>query len=213
MNDFVTDDEQVERIKKWWSENGSSVIAGLVIGVGGLFGWGYWTDYKANIAAEASAHFASVVSSIESNNNEQAIDEAFKILDNYSSTAYADLARLSLAKVYVETKDYEKAAQQLQSLIDAKPDISMEMLARKRLSAVLLQQGKLEQSFAVLNIDFPPQFAAAFEELKGDIHVAQGNSLQAKEAYQRARLAQPSAANPKFLQQKIDDLGLSGLNS
>ena len=52
MNDFVTDDEQVERIKKWWSDNGSSVIAGLVIGIGGLVGWRYWVDYKINVASD-----------------------------------------------------------------------------------------------------------------------------------------------------------------
>ncbi len=213
MNDFVTDDEQVERIKKWWSDNGSSVIAGLVIGVGGLMGWRYWVDYQTNVAAEASAHFTNMVGSIENDKNDVAIDEAFKILDNYSSTAYADLARLSLAKVFVETKEYDKAAQQLQALIEAKPDISLEMLTRKRLSAVLLQQGKLDQSLEVLTVDFPEEFAASFEELKGDILVAQGNASSAREAYQRARLAQPASANPQFLQQKIDDLGLTGMNS
>ncbi|MBT4452093.1 MAG: tetratricopeptide repeat protein, partial [Gammaproteobacteria bacterium] len=67
MNDFVTDDEQVERIKNWWSDNGSSVIAGLVIGIGGLMGWRYWVDYQTNVAAEASSHFANMVSSVESN--------------------------------------------------------------------------------------------------------------------------------------------------
>jgi len=213
MNDFVTDDEQVERIKKWWSDNGSSVIAGLVIGIGGLYGWRYWVDYKTNIAAEASAHFATMVSSIENNQNDEAIDEAFKILDNYSSTAYADLARLSLAKVYVETSDFDKASQQLQALVDSKPDKALEMLARKRLSAVLMQLGKLDQSLTVLDVDFPKQFAAAFEELKGDILAAQGKDSNAREAYQRARLAQPASANPQFLQQKMDDLGVSGLNS
>ena len=81
MNDFATDDEQVERIKNWWKDNGSSVIAGLVIGIGGLLGWRYWVDYKANVAAEASAHFATMVSSIESNKEDVAIDEAFKIFD------------------------------------------------------------------------------------------------------------------------------------
>ncbi len=213
MNDFVTDDEQVERIKKWWSDNGSSVIAGLVIGIGGLMGWRYFVDYQANVAAEASAHFANMVGSIENDKNDVAIDEAFKILDNYSSTAYADLARLSLAKVFVETKEFDKAAQQLQALIEAKPDVSLEMLTRKRLSAVLFQQGKLDQSLEVLNVDFPEQFAASFEELKGDILVAQGNASSARDAYQRARLAQPASANPQFLQQKMDDLGLSGMNS
>jgi predicted negative regulator of RcsB-dependent stress response len=213
MNDFVTDDEQVERIKNWWSDNGSSVIAGLVIGIGGLMGWRYWVDYQTNVAAEASSHFANMVSSVESNKNDAAIDEAFKILDNYSTTAYADLARLSLAIVYVETKEFDKASQQLQALIDAKPDMPLEMLTRKRLSTVLFQQGKLDQSLAVLDVDFPKEFAASFEELKGDILVVKGNVSSARDAYQRAKLAQPSSANPQFLQQKMDDLGLTGINS
>ncbi|MDH5355953.1 MAG: tetratricopeptide repeat protein, partial [Gammaproteobacteria bacterium] len=34
-----TDEEQVEKLKKWWQENGRSVIAGIIIGVGGLFGY------------------------------------------------------------------------------------------------------------------------------------------------------------------------------
>ena len=61
MNEYVTDDEQVERIKKWWSDNGSSVVAGLVIGIGGLMGWRYWVDYKDNQAAEASRTACSSV--------------------------------------------------------------------------------------------------------------------------------------------------------
>ena len=76
MNDFVTDDEQVERIKNWWSDNGSSVIAGLVIGIGGLMGWRYWVDYQTNVAAEASSHFANMVSSVESNKNDAVDAEA-----------------------------------------------------------------------------------------------------------------------------------------
>lgn len=213
MNDFVTDDEQVERIKKWWSDNGSSVMAGLVIGLGGLFGWRYWVDYKANVAAEASAHYASMVSDVESNQKKSAIDEGYQIIDNFDSTPYAQLARLTLAKVYVESAEYDKAEQQLQSIIDAGVEKPLEMLARKRLSLVLLQQNKLDQSLQVLNVEFPKEFAAAFEEQKGDILATQGNKEGAREAYQRARLAQPASANPQFLQQKMDDLGVSEANS
>ncbi len=213
MNDFVTDDEQVERIKKWWADNGTSVIAGLVIGIGGLYGWKYWVDYKANVAAEASSHFAKMVSFTETNKNEQAIEEGTTILDNYSSTAYSELARFSLAKVYVETKKYDLAEQQLQSIVDSSKDRPLQMLARKRLSAVMLQQGKYDQSLKLLEVEYPAQFAAAFEELKGDILLAKGNKDEARMAYQRASLAQPAAANPQFLKQKMDNLGSSEASS
>ena len=206
MNDYLTDDEQVENIKKWWAENGNSVIAGLVIGVGGLFGWRYWVDYQETVAAEASVHFSSMTQALESGQYSKAITDANVIVDDYSSSAYASLARLALAKAFVEEGGFDKAEQQLTLLIASKPDQPIEMLARKRLSAVMLQLGKLDQAYQTLDIDFPSQFAAAFEELKGDILVEQGKTDGAKEAYQRARLAQPPVANPQFLQQKLENL-------
>ena len=206
MNDYVTDDEQVERIKKWWSDNGNSVIAGLVIGVGGLFGWRYWVDYNARIAAEASSHFTVMTQSLEMGQHSEAINEANLILDEYSSSAYANLARLALAKAFIEQGDFVKAEQQFKLLISSKPEQSIEMLTRKRLSMVLMQQDKLNEALSELEVDYPKEFTAAFEELKGDILARQGNEANAKEAYQRARLAQPPVANPEFLQQKLENL-------
>lgn len=208
MNEYVTDDEQVERIKKWWSDNGSSVVAGLVIGIGGLMGWRYWVDYKDTQAAEASVHFAEMVSGLENNQNDTAIEQARIILDDYSSTAYSALARLSLAKAFVESEKYDEAADQLQQIIDAPAvDTSLQMVARKRLATLRLQQGQLDLALEIVSVDHPVSFSAAFEELRGDILSAKGQLEQARDAYQRARLAQPAAANPQFLQQKIDDLG------
>jgi predicted negative regulator of RcsB-dependent stress response len=213
MADYLTDDEQVERIKKWWSDNGSSVIAGLIIGVGGLAGWRFWNEYRTNQAAEASAHFTNITTALQGNQNDKVIEQANIILDDYSSTAYADLARLSLAKAYVEEKEYAKAEQQLSFVVDGSKERSLVMVARKRLAEVLYQQQKYDEAFKVLNIDYPSQFAAGFEEMKGDILAAQGKTQDARDAYQKARLAQPAAANPEFLQQKLDDLGLPTADS
>ena len=207
MNEFVTDDEQVERIKKWWTDNGSSVIAGLVIGIGGLLGWRYWVDYKQNVAAEASAHFSDMVSLLENKKTDEAEEQAYVVLENYASSAYADLARLSLARLFVEAEEFAKAEQQLQLLVDSGPDLALEMIARKRLGLILQQQGKNQQALDVISVDYPTQFAAAFEELKGDILAADGKIAEAREAYQKARLAQPPVPHPQFLQHKIDDLG------
>ena len=50
-----TDEEQVEKLKKWWQENGRAVITGLVLGVVGLFGYRYWVDQQEATAEAASA--------------------------------------------------------------------------------------------------------------------------------------------------------------
>jgi predicted negative regulator of RcsB-dependent stress response len=210
MNDYVTDEEQVERIKKWWSENGSSVIVGLVIGIGGLSGWRFWVDYTTNQAGEASAYFSQALDALQEQRHDSAIEQASLVLDEYASTPYADLAYLALAKAYVETGDFARAASQLESLIHQTDEPSLEMIARKRLAAVQLQLGKLDAALATLEIDYPPTFTAGFEELKGDVLVARGDNQAARQAYQKARLANPAAANPRLLQQKIDDLGTGG---
>ncbi len=207
MNDYVTDDEQVEKIKQWWKENGSSVIAGLVIGVGGLFGWRYWVDYRDNQAAQASEHFERMVQAIEQGQDAKAIEEANAILDDYGSTAYAAMAQLALARAHVDQAQYDEAAAALQALIDSKPDRAIEMVARKRLASVRLQQQRFDDALATLEIEFPQPFAAGFEELRGDALAAKGDTAAAREAYTRARLAQPPSADPRLLQQKIDALG------
>ena len=213
MNDYLTDEEQVERIKKWWSDNGTSVIAGLVIGFGGLGGWRFWVNYQDNVAAEASAHFSDAMTALEGGQHDSAIEQANIVLSDYGSSVYAELARLSLAKAYVETGKYEQAEQQLRLMIDATNETALEMIARTRLAAVLVQQQKLNDALDVLQVDYPAQFTAAFEELKGDILAARGERDQARDAYRKAQLADPPAPNTQFLQRKLDDLGAATASS
>lgn len=213
MTEYMTDEEQVERIKKWWSDNGSSVLAGLVIGIGGLAGWRFYVDYQTNNAAEASSYFNQTLSSLEANKSDVAIEQAQLVLSDYTTTPYADLAQLALAKAFVESEQYEQAAQTLETLIDDTAEEGIQIIARMRLAAVQQQLGQLDQALSTIEIEYPEQFSAAVEELKGDLHAAQGNTEQARAAYQKARMANPPAANPQFLQQKLDNLGVTSLNS
>ncbi len=213
MTEYITDDEQVERIKAWWKEYGRSVITGLVIGIGGLSGWRFWVDYQTTQAGEASIQFTEMMDAIGSDQNDTVISRANVLFADYASTPYADLARLSLAKVYVESDDYAQAAQQLQLLIDDTREQGLEMIARVRLAAVQMQMEQADAALATLNVAYPVPFTAAFEELKGDILVRQGDHDAAREAYLKARLANPSVADPQLLQRKLDDLGVSAATS
>jgi predicted negative regulator of RcsB-dependent stress response len=213
MTEYMTDEEQVERIKKWWSDNGSSVIAGLVIGVGGLFGWRIYVDYKTTNEAEASSHFTQMVGALDANKSDSAIEQANLVLADYSSTPYAELAQFALAKAYVSSEKYDQAAEILQKLMADSSEATIQAIAGIRLAAVQQQLGQLDQALKTIEKEYPQQFSAAVEELKGDILAAQGQTEQAKVAYQKARMANPPAANPQFLQQKLDNLGVSSLNS
>lgn len=205
-----TDEEQVEKLKRWWQENGRSVIAGVVIGVGGLFGYRYWIDYQNQVAEEASMHFDKMVQALEARNNETVVSQAESLLADYASSEYAIMARLALARMHVDKGDFDKAGEQLQQVIGTVDNQPLGYLARKRLAAVQLQMSKIDQALTTLSVDFPAEFSAGIEELKGDIYAQQGKKSEAADAYGKALRASPGPVNSEFLQQKLDDLGLAG---
>ena len=75
MDEHLTDQQQAEKLQRWWKENGAFVIAGLVIGIGGLFGWRQWEDYKLAQAENASAAYEQLVLVIGGNRVNEAIEQ------------------------------------------------------------------------------------------------------------------------------------------
>ncbi len=205
-----TDDEQVEKLKKWWEENGRSVIAGIIIGVGGLFGYRYWVDFQEAEAEAASAHFVQVMAALESSERSVAVEQADILISDFSGTDYATLARFALARNFIETGEFEQAQSQLQQIVGSVGDAALGFLARKRLASVQLQLSQPDQALNTLAIEFPQAFDAGIEELKGDIFTQQGKIEEAAIAYRKALTAIPGPANGEFLQQKLDDLGSTG---
>ncbi|MCH7881649.1 MAG: tetratricopeptide repeat protein [Proteobacteria bacterium] len=205
-----TEEEQVENIKKWWKENGRSVIAGIVIGVGGLFSYRYWVDMKETEAERASSHFTQMMESLEASDNASVSRQAEILIADYSTTEYAILARFALVRSFVESEEYILAQQQLEQIIGTAAQDPLGFLARKRLAAIQLQTASLEQALATLAVDFPDAFRASVEELRGDIYARQGKIIEAADAYRKAQSGTPGPANANFLQQKLDDLGATG---
>ena len=205
-----TDDEQVEKLKRWWEENGRSVIAGIIIGVGGLFGYRYWIDLQETTAEAASAHFVQMMEGLKSSDNAVVAERADTLISDYSDTEYATLARFALARNLVESGEYDQAQAQLEQIIGTVGDAPLGFLARKRLASVQLQSAQPEQALVTLSVEFPPAFSAGVDELKGDIYAQQGKIDEAANAYREALSATPGPANSEFLQQKLDDLGITG---
>ncbi len=205
-----TEEEQVEKLKKWWQENGRSVIVGIVIGLGGLFGYRYWVDMKEAEAERASGYFTQMITALETNDSALVSQQAQTLLADYTSTEYAIMARFALARSFVENGEYSQAQQQLEQVIGSVGQRPMGYLARKRLAAIQIQTSDLEQALTTLGVAFPPAFRAGVEELRGDIYARQGKLSEAADAYRKAQRGVPGPSNPDFLQQKLDDLGATG---
>lgn len=205
-----TEEEQVERLKAWFKENGLSIALGIIIGVGGIVGYNYWVRAQEATAVEASDHFARMMEALSAGNSQVVLEQADTLLSDYGSTDYAMMAQLALAKSYVASGEYEKAESALQQVVGSAAQQPLAYVARTRLAAVQIQTGQYENALTSLSIDFPQEFAAIVNELRGDIYALQGKSAEAIEAYRKAQTAQPQPANIEFLRQKLNDLGGKG---
>jgi len=202
-----TEEEQVEKLKAWLKENGLSIVLGIVIGVGGIGGYNYWTHVQETTAAEASSHYTQMLEALESGADDDMQQQADILLADYSSTEYALLAHLALARMHVDNGDFNAAETDLQQVIGSAAQEPLAYLARTRLAAVQIQTEQYDQAIATLAVDFPEQFHALADELRGDALASQGKTAEAVAAYRKAQSAEPQPANLEFLRQKLNDLG------
>ena len=206
MDIHRTEEEQVEAIKTWWKENGTSVIVGVVLGIAVIFGVRYWFDYQKAQTQQASALYTQILSSLV-NNKEKAESLASDMAANYSSTPYASLTALNLAKIKVDGKDYVGAQAYLQWILDNSTDQGFQHVARIRLARLLLETNKLDDAEKLLKGIVAMGFSSEYAELRGDIFRLQGSQIQALENYRLAQGdSQPSSQRHQLLQMKIDDL-------
>ncbi|MCG6888112.1 MAG: tetratricopeptide repeat protein [Gammaproteobacteria bacterium] len=205
-----TEEEQVEKLKTWLKENGISIILGIVIGVGGIAGYNYWVHVQETTAAEASDHYSLMLEALAADADDELQEQANILLADYGSTEYALLAQLALARMHVDNADFEAAAAALQQVIGSAGQQPIAYLARTRLAAVQLQSEQYDQAVDTLAVEFPDQYSALVDELRGDALALQGKTAEAIDAYRKAQNGQPQPANPEFLRQKLNDLGTSG---
>lgn len=209
MNTYETDEEKVEAIKKWWKENGFSVIGGVAIGLGAIFGWRAWIDYRDSVAQQASAAFEQLLASAGAADIQTSIKHSELIIEEYPDTAYATLAALVRARVELDAGNLPGARTALEQAIGKSPDPGLTRIAALRLIRVLIAEGDTEKAASlVAKHDDSASFAGAFAALRGDIAKAEGRPSDARVSYERAIAA--GAPNPEQLRLSLDDLPPAG---
>jgi len=207
VNVHLSEEEQVEALKKWWKENGKSVVAGVVIGLAGVFGWQAWTQKQQATAEQASALFEQMNRSLAMGAAAQAEQQAKSIIQDYQGTTYAVFAAFELARIKVEQGDSAAARAQLQWALDKADDNSLKQIARLRMARLLLSDGDADGAAASLAGAPADGYKAELAELRGDIAVAKGDLAAARQAYQEALDARTGSTS--VVQMKLDDLATS----
>lgn len=215
MDELLSEKEQIEAFRGWWRENGRYIISGVVIGVGLLLGWNYWTGQKAESALRASQTYESLVNEVAGGNTDAARSIASDLYDNYGSTVYARQGRLAMARLFMDKGRDEDAANELRALLQFDADSETTMVGRARLAKILLYQDKPQEAIDLLQGYSDTAFAARYSETLGDAYVALGRSDDARDAYTLALADNPNAptVNRTLVQMKINDLPRADVNA
>ncbi|MCL1478677.1 tetratricopeptide repeat protein [Marinobacter sp. M3C] len=215
MAELRTDEEQVEAIKQWWKNNGSSLLIGIGAALAIVFGWQAWQNQQAQQRTEAASQFVTLMNAFGTEDETSADTVAFvakTLRDEHADSAYAVYANLMLARVQLmQNSDAEGAVESLQwALNKAAETQPLALVVRSRLAQAQMALDDYDAALATIDgAKDSDAFGAMFAELRGDILLAKGDQEGAREAYLAAR-EQGEENRSGVLQLKLADLGVGG---
>ncbi|PLY15620.1 MAG: hypothetical protein C0631_06685 [Sedimenticola sp.] len=203
----LSEEEQVEALKKWWKENGKSLIGGVVLGLGLVFGWRAWVQHNQTVAEQASYQFEQLTNAVAAGANDSAVKMAEQLISEHADSSYAVFAALNIAKVKLEQGDNAGARIDLKWALEHSSEPSLKQIASLRLARVMLDAGDIDSASALVSQTAVAAYSGELAELRGDIALAQGDKEKARQAYEEA-LANLDG-NTAILKMKLDDLAVA----
>ena len=110
MDDLLSEEEQIDQIRSWWSEYGAYMIGGIVIGGALLGGINYYQSNKLQAQIAASASYEALAELVIAGNLDAAEAAADAIASSYAGTTYVAQSRLAMARLYMDKNRDQDAA-------------------------------------------------------------------------------------------------------
>lgn len=219
----LEEQEQIDELKAWWKQYGN-LVTGLVVAVAlGVLSWQGWNWYQNSQNSQAATVYGALEQAVMANDAQRIKTVAGELTEKFARTPYAALGAMMAAKASFEAGDAKTARLQLSWAADNGKN-EVRDLARLRLAALLIDDKAYDEALKQLNGSYAPAFAPRFNDLKGEVLLAQGKKAEARAAFQAAVTAlddktKADAGNQdlkpeqlrgpyrEILQQKIDALG------
>jgi predicted negative regulator of RcsB-dependent stress response len=215
VDQYRTEEEQVEALRRWWDENGKSTIAAIVIAVSLGFGWQTWKANDQREQESASDLYQALLQAVSAGDmtaaqQETGVELAEQLKNDYSGSTYAQFAAMHLARLAVDENDLAEAEAQLRWVLGkADKGSDAARVAQMRLARVVAASGDTDQALAILEQGDEGPYQASYAIARGDILLALGRNDEAREAYSNARMLAASSqgqVNMPALEQKLQSL-------
>ena len=215
MDNYRTEEEQIAALKKWWADNGNSLLIGIGAALVIVFGWKAWQNSVEQAKAEASVMYQQLLTTATSNSFEE-VEEgssvafiAGELKEKFADSEYAVYGALFLAKEAAGEGLLDQAEAELRWVLENSEDVRLQHITRGRLARVLSAQGDHEAALAQLTAQ-DPAFEAGFLEIRGDILLRTEQEEEAIDAYTRAfEMVKDNPQAQPLLAVKLSDLGVN----
>lgn len=215
MENNLTDQQQAEIVKKWLKDNGISIVAFIAIGIGGSLGFQSFQGNQLKKSENASKLFSEIEFSVKQQRLSQAQTLLQEMDNNFANTPYQDQSHFAMAKLYMDSLDYDNAIVQLEFLLENSSDNSLKHIARLRISRILIEQSKLTEAMELLMSvnEISQPYQSNYESIKADIYALQGDIDNAQKSYQKAlEMMSPGNFEYDFVKMKASEIGLDDNN-
>lgn len=208
MSDYlVTEEQQIEALKRWWKEYGLSIVIGVALAIVFIFGWRFYQRHKTKVGQAASIVYTRMTVDILNDQWTDAVEQANLLRKDFARTPYAKIAGLTLAKHALLQSNLDEAVMQLLWVVKHAGSSIIAQVANLRLARVYIEQNKIPQALKSLRNIKNSLLAGLVAEVKGDAYVKLGKQDQARAMYQLALKKIPQADQSRpILQMKLSDL-------
>ncbi len=212
MDDLLSEKEQIEQMRTWWSEYGSYVIGGVALGAMILFGFNYVRTNQLEAQYTASGLYDDLTNFVVDGNVDEAELIVSTLATDYPKSNYAAQSKLAMARLYMDENRDQDAADVLNELLVDDVSDEFTQVGRVRLAKILLYQDKAPDVVTMLEGHEGGAFSARTAEVLGDAYVALDRISDARAAYQRALAESGGGAtvDQAFVQLKLLDLPIEG---
>ncbi len=206
VDDIVlTQEEQVEQTKQWLKKNIPSIIIGLVLGIGMVYGYTTYQDSRITESQEASALYEKIIAAEKPTELAAENHDTFK--SDYAFTPYAAKIALLHAKGLAESGKTDEAIDVLKWAESNAKEELVSSIAKLRQADIYLSENKLDDANKIVSQSAPKGFESNYLELKGDIAAAKEDYKSATQLYTEAlNSGSVEASYITYLQLKINKM-------
>lgn len=222
MTELITNDKQAMNALK---QHGGKIVWAIVVVLFAFFGWQWYQKHYAKIDTVAADQYTQIAAQsdqilllaqnpdaqIPENEKEALFAQMDTLVAEHESSVYAWQALMLKARHQADSKAYTAAIESLtKASTISLEDEGLLTISKLQLATVLLAADKIDEALSAAQQSVLPSFEPSRLEILGDVLLAKGDELAAKENYQKAwDLLAERHENRALLKLKMQSLGMN----